>query len=87
MAKRESGNITKYKIGGIILVILLILFSILPFGAINGWARIPIVNGYDSGAGRFGVATCVIESIVYTVNYILLGFTIYQVHNDAVSFM
>jgi hypothetical protein len=62
----------------------MILFSILPFGAINGWARIPILDDFGNGAGRFGVATCVIESLVYTVNYFLLGFTIYQVHTDAV---
>lgn len=84
VAKRESGNIKRYKVIGIILLLLMILFSILPFGAINGWARIPIVNDNGEDAGKFGVATCVIESLVYTVNYFLLGFTIYQVHNDAV---
>ena len=84
VAKHESGNITRYKVIGIILLLLMILFSILPFGAINGWARIPIVNNYGNGAGKFGVATCVIESLVYTANYFLLGFTIYQVHNDKV---
>jgi hypothetical protein len=84
VAKRESSNITRYKVIGIILLLLMILFSILPFGAINGWARIPIVGDNHSGPGKFGVATCVIESLVYTANYFLLGFTIYQVHNDAV---
>ena len=84
VAKRESSNIKRYKILGIILLLLMVLFSILPFGAINGWARIPIVNDHNNGAGKFGVATCVIESLVYTANYFLLGFTIYQVHNDAV---
>lgn len=84
VAKSESGNITKFKIGGILLILLYILFSILPFGAINGWARIPELGDYDNGPGKFGVAMCVIESLIYTANYFLLGFTIYQVHNDVV---
>ena len=84
VAKSESGNITKFKIGGVILVLLYILFSILPFGAINGWARIPIMQGFDNGAGKFGIAMCIIESLIYTVNYFLLGFTIYQVHREVV---
>lgn len=86
VARSESGNITKYKIGGIILILLCILFSILPFGSINGWARIPIMDSENSDPGRFGVATCVIESLIHTVNYFLIGFTIYQVHNDVVIF-
>ena len=86
VAKSESGNITKFKIGGVVLVIIYILFSIFPFGAINGWARIPILSDKDNSAGKFGVAMCVIESTIYTVNYILLAFTIYQVHKEVVIF-
>ena len=69
------------------MILLYILFSILPYGAINGWARIPILSDFNNSAGKFGEAMCVIESLIYTANYFLLGFTIYQVHKEVVIFI
>jgi secretory carrier-associated membrane protein len=84
IARSESSNLFRYKIGAVVLILMYILFSIFPFGAINGWARIPILSDKNNSAGKFGVAACVIESTIYTVNYILSAFTLYQVYNDVV---
>ncbi|CAG9313732.1 unnamed protein product [Blepharisma stoltei] len=83
IAKKDSSHLRKFKIGAVILVILYILASCLPFGAFNGWARIPVLNDKSGGAADFGVAMCIIESLIYTVNAGLLAYCIYLVQTDA----
>lgn len=82
IAKREDGKLLKYKIGQVILCVLYLFFSLAPLGAINGWAKIAHYSDYDSGEAKFGIAMCVIESLIYTANCALGGYCAYLVHKE-----
>lgn len=84
IAKREDGKLFKYKIGQGVLCVLYLFFSLAPLGAINGWAKIAHYKKYDSGTADYGIATSVIESLIYTANFILGAFCIYLVHKEKV---
>ncbi|CAG9324754.1 unnamed protein product [Blepharisma stoltei] len=83
VAKRDSSHLRKFKIGAVILVILYILASCLPYGAFDGWARIPILEDKSGRAAEYGIVMCVMESFVYTINAGLLSYCIYLVQTDA----
>ncbi|CEL95961.1 unnamed protein product [Vitrella brassicaformis CCMP3155] len=66
-----------------ILCVLYLLFSILPAGAFNGWARFSWFKHYNMSKGmkNYWVFVIIVESILYTANFIIAGVNLLKVHN------
>lgn len=85
IAKREGKKLLYYKIGQCIQIVLYLLLSIFPFGAINGWAKIPKYSD-EGDDGNFGVATVVMESLTFTVLCGLGCWSLWLIHTEKVTF-
>jgi hypothetical protein len=62
-----------------------LLFSIIPSGAFNGWAKISSLQDMDSSAADFGILMCVVESLLYTINSGLGLYCAHLVHTRALG--
>lgn len=82
MAKDES-LLFLFKIMIGILAIAYLAFSIISAGAFNGWVRVGEFWNNESPDGKgqgFTGFLCFMESMAYTVTYLLIAWIIYIVH-------
>ena len=85
IAQKEERKVTWYKFGQAFLAVVYLLFVFLPFGAINGFPKIGLLSHIGGSAAEFGIAMCVIESLIYLCNCILASYCVYLVQKSKVT--
>lgn len=84
IAQKEERKVAWYKYGQAFLAVVYLVFAFIPFGALNGFAKIAWLTDIGNSAAEFGIAMCVIESLIYLANCALACYCVYLVHTDKV---
>jgi len=78
LATNDDDRKTKYCIYQTLLIVVYLTISIASFGAFNGWTRLGTLS--DEGASSFASVLVMIEAGLYTLNYLLAAFTVFQTY-------